>query len=416
MLPKTRKDVVVSFSQSRENAMQDHGLSYDEPLAYLFMVREGPTYSLEDLEAACLLLSQRFRGELWSYGSYEADVEVGRMRIRVIKDRSLRKLINFPVFALTVLRRTRELRVSRPERLVVTSYDPFKGGLLAWRVSRLLGGAFLCEVNGVYGNPDNFSHIRSAPWRWLRLLQVRVLGSFVLRRADAVRLLFTGQLENFVKLKSATTVRQFFDRAYTERFYPGPEEPLILAVGFPFMIKGVDILVSAFRRIAPRHPTWTLVLIGHRIPDELRARGLEHPQIHSLPGLPQRELAKWVSRCSILALASRTEGIPRVLLEGAAAGKCRIASRVGGVPTVLTHGIDGLLFEKENVLQLAESLERAIEDKNLRVRLGGVARERVAREFSASAYLEHYTELVSATLAARGAEQPKAAKPRAYGA
>ncbi len=396
--------------------MNKCGLSSDEPLAYLFMVREGPTYSLEDLEATCRLLSQQFRGELWSYGSYEADVEVGRMRIRVIKDRSRRKLVNFSRFALAVLARARKLRTARPGQLVVTSYDPFKGGLLAWRVSRLLGGSFLCEVNGVYGNPDNFSHIQFAPWRWLKLLQVRVLGSFVLRRADAVRLLFTGQLENFARLTSGTTVRQFFDRAYIERFYPGPEEPLILAVGFPFMIKGVDILVSAFRRIAPNHPTWKLVLIGHRIPDELRVRGLEHPQIQALPGMSQPELAKWVSRCSIMALASRTEGIPRVLLESAAAGKCRVASRVGGIPAVLTHGVDGLLFEKDDISQLAESLERAIEDKDLRDRMGAAARERVAKEFSASAYLQHFTELVSATLAARGATQPAAPQSRAHDA
>jgi glycosyltransferase involved in cell wall biosynthesis len=380
------------------------------------MVREGPTYSLDDLEATCRLLSQHFRGELWSYGSYEANVEVGRMRIRVVKDRSLRKLINFVPFARAVLRRARELRAAPPERLIVTSYDPFKGGLLAWRVSRMLGGAFLCEVNGVYGDPNNFLHIRFVPWRWLRLLQVRLLGSFVLRRADAVRLLFTGQLENFVRLTKATTVRQFFDRANTECFYPGPEEPMILAVGFPFMIKGMDILASAFRRIAPRHPTWKLVLIGHQIPDELRVRGLEQSQVYALPGMPQQELAKWVSRCSILALASRTEAMGRILLESAAAGKCRVAARVGGVPTVVSHGVDGLLFEKENVLDLAENLERAIEDEGLRHRMGATARERIAREFSASAYLGHYTELVSATLAARRTAQPPAAKTSAYGA
>jgi glycosyltransferase involved in cell wall biosynthesis len=389
-------------------------LPSDEPLAYLFMVRDGPTYSLDDLAAICALLSQRFRGELWSYGSYEADVEIGRMRVRVIKDRSLRKILNFVPFARAVLRRARELRAAHPERVVVTSYDPLKGGLLAWRVSRVLGGAFLCELNGVYGDPNNLLHIRSAPLRWLRSLIVSLLAPFVLRRADAVRLLFSGQLGNFARLRKTTTVRHFFDRAYIERFYPGPEEPLILAAGFPFMVKGVDILVSAFRRIAPRHPTWKLVLIGHLIPDELRARGLEHPQIQALPGMPQPELAKWVARCSILALASRTEGIPRILLESAAAGKCRVASRVGGVPVAVTHGIDGLLFEKENVAELAASLECAIEDDDLRHRLGAAARERVVREFSASAYLEHYTELVSETLAARGAALPAAAKTHAH--
>ena len=387
-------------------------LPSDEPLAYLFMVRDGPTYSLDDLAAICSLLSQRFRGELWSYGSYEADVEVGRMRIRVLKDRSQRKIVNFVPFARAVLRRARELRAVRPERVVVTSYDPLKGGLLAWRVSQVLRGAFLCELNGVYGDPNNLLHIRSAPVRWLRSVVVGALAPFVLRQADAVRLMFTGQLGNFVRLRSTTTVRHFFDRAYIERFYPGPEEPLILAAGFPFMVKGVDVLVSAFLQIAPRHPNWKLVLIGHLIPAELRVRGLEHPQIQALPGLPQPELAKWVARCSILALASRTEGIPRILLEGAAAGKCRVASRVGGVPVAVTHDVDGLLFEKENVEELAANLERAIEDETLRHRLGAAARERVVREFSASAYLEHYTELVSATLAAREAALPAAGEEK----
>jgi glycosyltransferase involved in cell wall biosynthesis len=392
--------------------MNDRGRSCDEPSAYLFMVREGPTYSLKDLEATCGLLSQRFSGELWSYGSYAADVQVGRMRIRVIKDRSRRRLFNFVPFARAVLRRARELRSAPPPRLIVTSYDPFKGGLLAWRVSRLLGGAFLCEVNGVYGNPDNFSHIRFAPWRRLRLLQVRLLGSFVLRRAAAVRLLFSTQLENFVELRRGTTVGQFFDRAYTERFYPGAEEPFVLAVGFPFVIKGFDVLVSAFLRIAPRHPNWKLVLIGHQIPEELRARGLEHPQIETHRGMPQPELATWVARCSVLALASRTEGIPRILLEAAAAGKCRVASRVGGIPAVVAHDVDGLLFEKGNVAELAANLERAIEDPALRQRLGSAARERGAREFSAAAYLEHFAGLVSATLAAHGEPRPPAVTRR----
>jgi glycosyltransferase involved in cell wall biosynthesis len=387
--------------------MEERGLVSDDPLAVLFMIREGPTISLADLEPICKLLSRRFEGELWSYGAYEANVRVGRMRIRVVKDRSSSRFINFVNFARTVMRRARDLRVGELDRIVVTSYDPFKGGLLAWRVSRLLRGAFLCEVNGVFGSVDNFSHIPFAPWRWVRLLQVRLLGAFVLHRADAVRLLYSGQLANFVTLSNATIVRQFFDLTNTDRFYSAQEEPLILAAGFPFKRKGVDILAQAFRRIAPHYPTWNLVLIGHLIPDELEAHGLEHPQIQALRGMAQQELAKWVSRCSIIVLASRSEAMGRILLEGAAAGKCRVASRVDGIPTVLEDGVDGLLFEKENVLELAETLERVIEDHYLRHRLGAAARDRVEIKFSESVYLEKYTELVGATLVNREARRSR---------
>jgi glycosyltransferase involved in cell wall biosynthesis len=373
-----------------------------DALAYLFIIREGPTYSLGDLAPECELLSQRFAGEFWSYGSYDADTLIGRIRLRVVKDRSRLRLVNFFRFAQRVMRRAAELQATPMERIVVTSYDPFKGGLLALRVARRLNAAFVCEVNGVYGNRDNFAHLKVAIWRRFRLLQMRIIGTYVLRRASAVRLLFPGQLRNFVTLRGETVVRQFFALTYTDRFYPGPEEPIILAAGFPFMIKGVDILVQAFLRIANGYPNWKLVLIGHRIPNELQALDIKHEQIVALPGLPQEELAKWMSRCAILAMASRSEAMGRVLLEAAAAGKCRIATRVDGIPTVIADGVDGVLVEKNNVEALTAGLARLLGNGELRKRFGAAARLRAADEFSPEVYLAHYSELIGATLEKKG--------------
>ena|ERR1700733_335117 len=365
-----------------------------EPLAYLFMIREGPTYSAGDLSPECEVLSRRFAGEFWSYGSYEADTQIGRFRLRVVKDSGNFRLWNFLRFARRVMHRAAELQKRPMQRTVVSSYDPFKGGFLALQVARRLNAAFVCEVNGVYGSPDNFAQLKLRIWRKLRLLQMRLLGGFVLRRADAVRLLFTQQLQDFVSLPSTTIVRHFFALTYIERFKPGPEEPMILSAGFPFRRKGVDVLVQAFLPLASRYPDWTLVLIGHLIPDELRARGVGHAQIRALPGLPQPELAKWISRCAILALASRSEAMGRVLLESAAAAKCRVATRVDGIPTVIDDGVDGILVEKNNIEELRAALVRLMDDQDLRKRLGTAGQRRVAEQFSPEAYLELYSELI----------------------
>jgi glycosyltransferase involved in cell wall biosynthesis len=370
-----------------------------EPSAYLFKVVAGPTYKAEDFEPTLRLLSQRFTGELWSHGSYDADIMFGRMRLYVVKERSRARSLDYLRFARAVLRRARELRSVRPSlRLVVTSYDPFKSGLLALCVARLIGGRFVCEVNGNYGDPANFAHVSSATWTRIRLLQMRLLGSFVLHRADGVRLLFADQLRNFVSLRPATIVRRFFALSFTDRFYEGPEEPIILSAGFPFQVKGVDVLVRAFGRVAGEFPDWKLVLIGHRLPQQLEALGMQHPQITALPGLPQSQLAQWMSRCAIFALASRSEAMGRVLIEAAAARKCRIATRVGGIPTVIEDGKDGILVEKENVEELAAGLRTLISDPELRHRLGREAQRRIAHEFSAAAYLAHFEELIAATL------------------
>jgi glycosyltransferase involved in cell wall biosynthesis len=371
----------------------------DEPLAYLFKIIVGPTYTTDEFEPTLRLLSQRFTGELWSYGSYQADTTFGRMRLRVVKDRSRLGILNYLRFAREVLRRARELRGMRPpQRVVVTSFDPFKGGLLAWRVARLLGASFMCEVNGAYGDPNNFADVKSATWTGIRLLQMRLLGSFVLRRADAVRLLFADQLENFVTLPARTIVRRFWCLTFPDRFYEGPEEPFILSAGYPFKRKGVDILARAFTRVAAEFPDWRLVLIGHLVPQRLQAYGMQHPQISARPGMPQKQLVDWMSRCSIFALASRSEGTPRVLIEAAAAGKCRISTRVCGIPMVIAHGKDGILVESEDVDGLAAALRTLIRDEQLRHRLASEGQRRIAQEFSGAVYLGHFQELIAAML------------------
>jgi glycosyltransferase involved in cell wall biosynthesis len=371
-------------------------------VAYLVIVRKGPTWSLADLEPLCRLLSKRFAGEIWAFGSYDADVRVAGFRVRVVNDERSSSHIGRRLLTIRqMLRWAADLRASRVHDLAVVSLEPFNGGLLALYVARRARGIFLCEVNGVYADLNNFASGRIPVW--LRLASRRLLGAFVLSRAAGVRLLFAEQLQKFARLPARVLIRQFFDFTQVERFHPGAEEKMILGVGFPFRVKGFDILCRAFHAIAADHPDWKLVLIGHLVPEELRAAGLEHPRIEAHPGVKQPELAEWMSRCAIFALPSRTEAMGRVLIEAGASGKSRIAARVGGIPTVVEDGVDGLLVEKENVNQLAVTLARLMCDAPLRYRLGDAARLRVAREFSGEAYLDHYTEFVSSALSRRRA-------------
>jgi glycosyltransferase involved in cell wall biosynthesis len=374
--------------------------SQSPPVAFLVIVRKGPTWAPADLEPLCRLLSKRFEGEIWAFGSYDADIRVDRFRVRVVNDeRSSSHLGRLVLTTRQMLHWAVELRAARISDLVVVSLEPFNGGLLGLYVAWRTRSIFICEINGVYADRNNFA--RGAVPVWLRVAARRLLGAFVLSRATGVRLLFAEQLQRFVRLPGRVLTRQFFDFTAIERFHPGAEEKMILGVGFPFLIKGFDVLCKAFLAIAAEQPEWKLVLIGHLVPDELRAAGLEHPRIEARPGVKQPELAGWMSRCAIFALPSRTEAMGRVLIEAGAAAKCRVASRVDGIPTVIEDGVDGLLVEKENVDELSATLARLIEDAPLRRRLGEAARVRVGREFSGDVYLEHYAEFVSSALARR---------------
>ncbi len=373
----------------------------EAPLAYLVVVRKGPTWNEEDIAPFCRLLSKRFAGELWAFGSYDADVRVDRIRLRVVKERSAHHATNLARFVRHALRRIEELRAERPPKLAFISLEPFTGGLLGLYAARRAHGVLICEVNGVYASRHNTASTRVPFLRSLRVLLRRLVGVFVLHRAAAVRLLFADQLRGFAKLPAWVVARQFFETTNLAAFRPGRAEPIILGVGFPFRVKGFDTLCRAFLRIADRYPSWKLVLVGFRVPEEVRTAGLDHPRIETRPGLKQPQVAEWMARCAIFALPSRTEAMGRVLLEAAVAAKCRVAARVDGIPTVVEDGVDGVLVEPDSVEQLATALETLICDPSLRERLGNAARQRVEQEFSDEAYLDHYSELVSAAL--RGA-------------
>jgi glycosyltransferase involved in cell wall biosynthesis len=363
---------------------------------YVVILKEGPTHSLEDIQPHCEVLAQRFSGELWTYGGYDADVRIGGMRLRVIDGGNGNKFQRYRTFFRAVVGRARALRMENRGRTIVVSYDPFKTGFLASRFARIVKGKFISEVNGAYGDPDTFADIRSGAWRNIRLLQMRLLGGYVLRRADGVKLLFDAQLDGFARPNPHAILRRFFDIAYIDRFHDGEEEPIILLAGYPFRRKGADVLCAAFLAIAERYPEWRLVLIGHELAAGMQTAGIAHPRILVYPGMPQNQLVEWVARSSIVAQPSRSEAMGRILIEAAAAGKCRVATSVNGIPTVIDDEVDGLLVPKDDAGALASALERLMRDSDLRHRLGNAAKERARRDFTADAYLDHYAEFFSA--------------------
>jgi glycosyltransferase involved in cell wall biosynthesis len=372
---------------------------------HLVVLKEGPSHSLEDIQPHCEVLAKRFTGELWTYGGYDADIPVGGMRLRVIGQRNRGKFSSYFAFSRVVMSRGEELKREKLGQIVVVSYDPFKTGILARRLARLVDGLLVIEVNGVYGDPNNFAELhaglRSRIWRSARLLQMRLTGGYVLRRADGVKLLFDEQLENFARPKKTAMIRRFFDIAYVDRFFEKPEQPIILLAGYSFRRKGGDILFKAFRSLAGRFPDWKLVMIGHLLKADMDAAGFSHPQVTALAGMPQTELVEWVAKCSIVAQPSRSEAMGRILLEAAAAGKCRIGAAVNGIPTVITDGVDGVLVPKEDVEALTRALDLLMTNSELRHRLGAAAKARVAREFTYEAYLDHYSEFFEALRRAR---------------
>ncbi|MBX2916327.1 MAG: glycosyltransferase family 4 protein [Cyclobacteriaceae bacterium] len=55
---------------------------------------------------------------------------------------------------------------------------------------------------------------------------------------------------------------------------------------------------------------------------------------------------------------SRSEGTPRVIIEFMSQGVAVIASRIGGIPGVIVSGLNGILVEPGNAMQLADTISQ----------------------------------------------------------
>ena len=90
------------------------------------------------------------------------------------------------------------------------------------------------------------------------------------------------------------------------------------------------------------------------------------------------------------------EGVPNVLLESAATGRCCIGSRISGTTDVIDDGVTGFLFEPGDADDLADKCMKIIRmTPEERAEMGRAGRERVVREFNRSIVIEKYEEEVA---------------------
>ena len=90
-----------------------------------------------------------------------------------------------------------------------------------------------------------------------------------------------------------------------------------------------------------------------------------------------------------------------VVLEAMAAGLPVAASRVGGVPDLITHDINGLMFDPRDPADVILCLEKLVRETTTRTRLATQARITADNRFHpriiASEHLQIYREVLGLT-------------------
>jgi colanic acid/amylovoran biosynthesis glycosyltransferase len=101
-----------------------------------------------------------------------------------------------------------------------------------------------------------------------------------------------------------------------------------------------------------------------------------------------------VFAADIVVLSSDAEGIPVALMEAMCRKICCIASDVGGVSELIGHGENGFLTKAGDVAAMTAAIRRAIENPDLRQRLGVNARARVLEEYDLGKNVAAFADLL----------------------
>jgi glycosyltransferase involved in cell wall biosynthesis len=165
------------------------------------------------------------------------------------------------------------------------------------------------------------------------------------------------------------------------RAQPGLSPVRICSVARFEAPKAHRTLIEALARL--RTSPWELHLVGDG-PREPEIRGLvrslcleDRVRFHGYLADP----APLLARSQLFVLSSRSEALPRSILEALRAGLPVVASRVGGVPEAVDDGVSGLLVPPSDAAALAGALERLAGDAALRQSMGASARSAFERRF-----------------------------------
>lgn len=159
--------------------------------------------------------------------------------------------------------------------------------------------------------------------------------------------------------------------------------------------KGIEEYLYAAKKIKRKYSDTEFHICGFCEEEYLqRIKELQEKNIVIYHGMVS-DMEAIYREMSCIVLPSYHEGMSNVLLEAAATGRPAIASRISGCKEIIEHEKTGYLFERKNIEQLCEMIEKFLhlsyEEKTA---MGLAARKKVEKSFDRTIIVKKYLEVV----------------------
>ncbi len=172
----------------------------------------------------------------------------------------------------------------------------------------------------------------------------------------------------------------------------------LVIIGSLIHRKGVSQLIRALSIIERRHPPILKIAGDGPLKDELielsQQLGLAN-RVEFLGSIPFHTIAQQLAKSDALVLCSYSEGRPNVVIEAMAASLPVIATAIDGVTEIIDTGINGLLYNPDDIETLKHHIEYLIDHPERRQSLGHAARNTIIQnKLSWQSTAEKYLNLI----------------------
>ena len=181
------------------------------------------------------------------------------------------------------------------------------------------------------------------------------------------------------------------------------KQPMVLLPARMLLDKGVLEFVEAARALKAAAPSWRFVLAGTADYQNPSSVSREQIEAWQAEGIVEwlghvEDIAPLFAKASIVCLPSYREGMPKSLLEAAAAGCAVVTTDTTGCREAIIPGETGDLVLVRNSHALADTLQSLINDRDRRERYGHAGRRLAVSRFGVDAVIRQtlviYQELL----------------------
>lgn len=151
----------------------------------------------------------------------------------------------------------------------------------------------------------------------------------------------------------------------SNQFEPPQDKFVFFSLGYLTHKKGVDILIEGFAHAFSGRTDIVLRIGGDgmersALMKQIKELGIE-TQVYLLGHLSREQVVQEMNACHSFVLASRFETFGVVFIEALSAGKPIIVPNIDG-PNDIVNSNNGLLFERENIIDLSETMKKMVEN------------------------------------------------------